>query len=105
MLCKQLGTMGTLQRQHAVKCHPVGPLARVHLPHKYNCQAWVVNTGVRGGLSMHHTVRHGFEKQQESGGRGVRGLHQLLSCGPFLNLETLVPLKHEIVHMGFGQRG
>ena len=56
---------------------------------------------------MHHTVNHGCERQQGKGGMGagVRHLLQLPSCSPFLNPETLVPLKHEIVHMGSDQRG
>ena len=36
---------------------------------------------------------------------GLRYLLQLPSCSPFLKSETLVPLKHAIVHMGSGQHG
>ena len=36
---------------------------------------------------------------------GLRHLLQLPSCSPFLKPETLVPLKHAIVHMGSGQHG
>ena len=56
---------------------------------------------------MHHIVRHGCERQQGKGGMGVRVRHllQLPLCSPFLSPETLVPLKHEIVHMGSGQGG
>jgi hypothetical protein len=44
---------------------------RLHLPHKHACQAWVVHTGVKRGQSVHHIVRHGCERQQGKGGRGV----------------------------------
>ena len=56
---------------------------------------------------MHHTRGMGVKGNKERGARGVgvRHLLQLPSCSPFLNPETLVPLRHEIVHMGSGQRG
>ena len=98
----------TLQRLHVGERHPVGPLERLHrLPHKHTSQAWVVNTGVKGGQPMHQIVRHGCERQQGKGGRGVgvRHLLQLPACSPFLDLETLVPVKLEIVLLGSGQLG
>ena len=44
-------------------------------------------------------------KRKRGWGVGVRHLLQLPSCSPFLKLETLVPLKHAIVHMGSCQHG
>ena len=56
---------------------------------------------------MQQIVKHGCERQEEKGGRGVgvRHLFQLPACSPFLDLETSVPLKLEIVPLGSGQHG
>ena len=47
----------------------------------------------------------GVKGKKKRGGRGlgVRHLLQLPSCSPFLDHETLVPLKLEIVPLGSGQ--
>ena len=56
---------------------------------------------------MQQIVRHGYERQEGKGGRGVgvRHLLQLPACSPSLDLETLVPLKLEIVPLRSGQYG
>ena len=47
---------------------------------------------------MQQIVKHGCERQEGKGGRGVgvRHLFQLPACSPFLDLETSVPLKLEL---------
>ena len=52
------------------------------------------------------TTRGGGGAEGKGGrGAGVRHLFQLPACSPFLDLETSVPLRLEIVPLGSGQHG